>query len=153
MSDLLAERARLRGEVAEAEQRVGAAERDAAQEWQIGAELMQPLWARRYEKSRPTDWLVEFTDELIAKVREGGLAFDLSNIDRSVVIFDPAIRDEREAAQRALADARRALRRFEIDHADGLAAQEEAAEAQSIRDALAGNDPEAMRQALAGAAR
>lgn len=152
MSGLLAERDRLRSAVADAERRAEGAEQAAKREWQVGAELLQPLWVRRYEATRPTDVLVEFTDRLIAQVRERGLAFDLSTVDRSLIVVDPAARDEWDAARRALADARRALRKFETDHGDDLRLHEEAAEAQAIRDALAGNDPNAIRDAI-GAAR
>jgi len=148
VSGLLAERDRLRQAVVSAERDAESAEQAAKREWHVGAELLQPLWARRYDATRPTDVLVEFTDRLIAQVRERGLAFDLSTVDRSLIVVDPAARDEWDAARRALADARRALRKFETDNGEDLRLHEEAEEAQKIRDALAGNDPNAIREAI-----
>lgn len=143
---------RLRRDRKNAGRRLNEAKRAVADEWKLNRALLAPLWDRRHKRqSRTTSFLRSFSDDLLAQINERGLAFDLSDADRSVVLIDPAAREELVEARDARTVADQRLRAFESEHADALRAEAEAAEAAGIRDALAGDDPNAIRRALAGA--
>lgn len=151
---LTAERDKLRDERKAANRRVAEAKQAAKDEWKLNASLLAPLWDRRYKPRALTPaFLRKFSDDLLTAIKERNLAFDLSPADRSVVLVDLAVREELNEAEDAFRVAAQRLRSFEQEHADELAAEAQAAEAEGIRDALAGDDPDAIRNALAGAAR
>lgn len=151
LTDQLAD---LRAELKAANKRRAAAKQAVKDEWKLNQALLAPLWDRRYKPQTLTPtFLRRFTDELLAQVKERGLVFDLSSAARSVTVIDPAAREELKEADEALLVAQQRLRAFESEHADALRAESNAAEAAGIREALAGDDPDAIRAALTGAAR
>ena len=154
MTSLTEQRDKLHRERKDANRRVAEAKQAAKDEWKLSAALLAPLWDRRYKpKALTTTFLRKFSNDLLAQVKERNLAFDLSPADRSLTLFDPGVREELGEAEEAFLVASQRLRAFEREHADDLRAEAEAAEAAGIRDALAGDDPDAIRRALAGAAR
>ena len=146
---LTEQRDALRRELSAADRRLAEAKRAIADEWRVNAQLLAPLWERRRRPQRATHWLREFSDDLLVQMKERGLAFDLSSADRSLTIFDPAAREELADAEEARGVAFRRLREFERKHEDALKAEADSAEAAGIRDALQGDDPAAIRRALA----
>jgi hypothetical protein len=83
-------------------------------------------------------------DGLTLEVRGSGGAISLS-------VTDPAIDIELEAARTAHTEARAAVRRFRTENAEGLAKEADRSRMEKLRDALKGDDPEAVRRALGGA--
>lgn len=151
---LTEQRDQLRRERRDANRRVTEAKQAAKDEWKLNAALLAPLWDRRYKpKALTPGFLRKFSDDLLKEIKERNLAFDLSTADRSLVLVDLSVREELAEAEDAFRIASQRLRAFESEHADALRAEADAAEAADIRDALAGDDPDAIRQALAGAAR
>ena len=67
-------------------------------------------------------------------------------------VTDPNVDADYEAALAAWNDALSAIRDFERDHGEDLKAEQRKAEADAIRDALAGDDPDAIRAAINGQA-
>lgn len=150
---LTEQRDRLRQERKDANRRVADAKQASKDEWKLNAALLAPLWDRRYKpKALTPAFLRRFSDDLLAAIKERGLVFDLSPADRSLVLTDPSVREELAEAEEAFLAASQRLRAFESEHGDDLRAEADAAEAEGIRSALAGDDPDAMRRALAGAA-
>lgn len=144
----------LRAERDKANRRVAEAKQASKDEWKTNAALLEPLWGRRYKPRALTPtFLRNFSDELLTAIKERNLAFDLSTADRSLVLVDLAVREELAEAEDAFRIASQRLRAFESENADALRAEAAAAEAEGIRDALAGDDPDAIREALTGAAR
>jgi hypothetical protein len=92
----------------------------------------------------------ELIREFFDAIEERGLTLDpvRSNEGFALAVADPNIDAEYDAALKAKNEATAALRGFDRDHGDELRAERDKADADAIREALAGDDPEAIRAAL-----
>lgn len=101
------------------------------------------------EAERP-ERLLELTKEVADAVVEAGLVFDPIRTDAgfALAVVDPSVLEDFDAALAAKSAAAAALREFDRDHGDDLRAERKAADAQAIRDAYEGDDPDALRAAL-----
>jgi hypothetical protein len=86
-------------------------------------------------------------DEVLGEIRERGLL--LRHVGRGLLqVTDPGLEDEIATARRAYLVAKRERETFAQENADGLRDEHEAAEMRRLRDAIAGDDPAAVREAL-----
>lgn len=93
----------------------------------------------------------ELADQFLDAVRERGLVLTvIGSSGGAVAIVDPALYRELDAAEAEAADLNRQARDLERTHAADLEQERKAAEAARIKDALAGDDADAIREALAG---
>lgn len=91
----------------------------------------------------------ELTDEFMDAIRERGLVLTvLGSTGGAVAIVDPALYRELDAAEAEATDLNRQIRELEADHAADFEAERKQAEAARIKDALAGDDADAIREAL-----
>jgi len=129
---------------------------DAAQE--VTADLL--VFSKDLEAKRVTGTLTELAEkhreltcEFLRAVEERGLVVTPAGTERGwgVAITDPAIDLEIESTLAEASEARAALAAFDAEHGETLAAEQKAAEAQKIRDALDGDDPDAIRELINGA--
>jgi hypothetical protein len=91
----------------------------------------------------------ELTDEFLSAIRERGLVVTvLGSTGGAVAVVDPALYRDLDAAEAEAADLNRQIRELEADHAADLDAERKQAEATRIKDALAGDDADAIREAL-----
>jgi hypothetical protein len=92
----------------------------------------------------------ELTDQFLDAVRERGLVLTvLGSTGGAVAIVDPAIYRELEEAETEATDLYRQARALEQTHAADLEQERKANEAARIRDALASDDADEIRDALA----
>lgn len=92
----------------------------------------------------------DLTDAFCAALAERGLVLEAVGNGGGVNIIDPSINDDLDAADREVVAARQERDDFARENAEGIAAEGRAAEAAKIREALEGDDPEAIREALNG---
>jgi len=101
-----------------------------------------------YKRRDPDD---EFHRRLSAefgrRVGERGLVLELDGL--RLRVSDPEPRLAYEAAVLHHREAQRAVRTFERDHAEEIAAAKNAEKMDALRSAIAGDDPAAVRDALA----
>jgi hypothetical protein len=91
----------------------------------------------------------ELTHGLLSIMEERGLIFEaFGPRGGALMVVDPSISDDERNAEAALVAARQARSEFASENADALEAEAKAAEAQAIREALDGDDPDAIREAL-----
>jgi hypothetical protein len=125
-----------------------------------GREVVAPLieFTEAIRSNRPdatpgaerADRKRELIREFFDAIEERGLTLDpvRSNEGFALAVVDPSIDAEYDAALKAKNVATAALREFDRDHGDELQAEGDKADADAIREALAGDDPEAIRAAL-----
>jgi hypothetical protein len=94
----------------------------------------------------------ELTDAFLDAVRERGLIVHAHRDQGdTVTLVDPGLADDPSAeADRELATARREREAFTEAEVEGLEAERRATDAAQIRDALKGDDPDAIRDAING---
>lgn len=92
----------------------------------------------------------ELIREFFDAIEERRLTLDpvRSNEGFALAVTDPSIDAEYDDALRAKNGTAAAIREFDRDHGDQLQAERDKADAAAIREALAGDDPEAIRAAL-----
>jgi hypothetical protein len=92
----------------------------------------------------------ELMADLFAAVDERGLSLEpvRSNEGFALAVVDPNIDADYTAALDAKNAAVNDLRQFDRDHGDDLQTERKKADADAIRQALAGDDPDAIRAAL-----
>jgi hypothetical protein len=90
----------------------------------------------------------ELTDRYLDAIRERGLVLMPVGPGTEVLVIDPALAAEYDAAFAAQIDANRQVEAFRTEFADQLDADRRRADADQIRDALAGDDGDAIREAL-----
>ena len=90
------------------------------------------------------------TYELFDRIRQRGLVLESAG-GGTLIVRDPAIRQEYEAALAARSKARAARRRFAAEHGDGLAAERQLAEGERLREAIESGNTAAAKEVLAGA--
>jgi hypothetical protein len=124
------------------------------------SEVVAPLieFTEAVEHNRPdappederADRKRELIREFFKAVEERGLTLDPVRSSRgfALAVVDPNIDADYDAALAAKNEAVAALRQFDRDHGDELQAERAKADADAIRQALAGDDPEAIRAAL-----
>lgn len=125
-----------------------------------GREVVAPLieFTEAIRNNRPdatpeaerADRKRELIREFFDAIEERGLTLDpvRSNEGFALAVTDPSVDAEYDAALKAKNEAAAALREFDRDHGDELQAERDKADADAIREALAGDDPEAIRAAL-----
>jgi hypothetical protein len=125
-----------------------------------GREVVAPLidFTDAIRNSRPdaapederADRKRELIREFFDAIEERGLTLDpvRSNEGFALAVVDPSVDAEYAAALAVKNEAAAALRGFDRDHGDELQAERDKADADAIREALAGDDPEAIRAAL-----
>ena len=125
-----------------------------------GREVVAPLidFTDAIRNSRPdatpeaerADRKRELIREFFDAIEERGLTLDpvRSNEGFALAVTDPSIDAQYDAALKAKNEAVRALVQFNRDHGDELQAERDKADADAIREALAGDDPDAIRAAL-----
>jgi hypothetical protein len=96
----------------------------------------------------------ELTRELIEAIEERGLSLVTARTAEGpgLTVTDPTVDADYDAALAARNDAQTAIREFERDHGEDLKAEQRKAEADAIREAFAGDDPDAIRVAINGQA-
>lgn len=92
----------------------------------------------------------ELTEAFCADLIERGLILKAVGNGGAVEIIDPSIDGDLEAAEREWLTAQRERDSFASENAEGIAAEVKAQEAATIRTALEGDDPDAIREALNG---
>lgn len=92
----------------------------------------------------------ELTEAFCADLIERGLVLEAVGNGGAVDIIDPTINDDLKAAERDWLAAQRERDSFASESAEGIAAEVKAQEAATIREALEGDDPDAIREALNG---
>jgi hypothetical protein len=94
----------------------------------------------------------ELTATLLDSIREEGLTLVpvVGNGRPALVIHDPAVDEELNAALAKVNDLSRDIAHFVSIHGADLEAERSKAEADRIRETLEGDDPAAMRDALLG---
>jgi hypothetical protein len=155
------QRAELESALAEAEDALSAARhRLRTGRSDAGREVVAPLveFTDAIDHNRPdatpeadrADRKRELIREFFDAIEERGLTLDpvRSNEGFALAITDPSIDADYAAALRAKNEAVAALREFDRDHGEQLQAERDKADADAIREALAGDDPEAIRAAL-----
>jgi hypothetical protein len=90
----------------------------------------------------------ELTDAYCEAVRQRGLVLMPVGQGTEVVVIDPALAAEYDAALAAQVRANRAVRDFQSKHAADLEDERRSADAARIKDALAGDDGDAIREVL-----
>jgi hypothetical protein len=125
-----------------------------------GREVVAPLieFTDAIRNSRPdavpederADRKRELIREFFNAIEERGLTLDpvRSNEGFALAVVDPSVDAEYDAALKAKNEATAAVRGFDRDHGNELRAERDKADADAIREALAGDDPEAIRAAL-----
>jgi hypothetical protein len=123
---------------------------------QFGAarDVLTPLfeYARGVEartREESADELRQLTADACERIVEGGLVFHVPQPGQ-VTIGDPSLGDEVDAARDALTKATNERDQFAADSRDEREAERKKAEADQIKDALAGDDPDTIREALSG---
>ena len=141
--------------VEEASARVKLARHRREREYGVSADATADLTAYRdgvqYRRREPdVDEQRRLTQELFDRVTANGYVLEAVGGGAGVLIVrDPAVMRELEEATEALSEIKRERRAFAAEHADEIDAERRAADAQAIRDAIAGDDPDAVREALA----
>ena len=153
LTPLADELSRLRSEEKAAAARYQAATAALKNEWELGKELISEWWdgGERDKQPTPTE-LRQRTEYFLKTLQERDLALGLDvgmPGHRALVPVNPGLREEATAAQYAAGQARSARIAFEAKHAAELAAEKSAAAARQVRDALAGDDVDKIRQTLA----
>ena len=147
------ELSRLKAEEKAANEYAKAAQKAVSQEWEIGKELLSPYWDNgERDKAPSAEQLRERTDHFIKTLQDRGLALALDPGmpgHRALVPVDPALRERATTAHYEAAQTRTARITFEGRNASARHAEKSAAKAQEVRDALAGDDVDAIREALA----
>ena len=145
--------ARLKAEEASARADAQTATYALRNEWHLARDLLSEYWDGGNRDKDPTaEELRERTARLISAVQERGLAFALDKGmpgHRAIVPVSPELREKASEAQRASGRARAARIHFEAANAAALQAEKSAAAAQQVREALAGDDVDKIREALA----
>lgn len=142
--------------VAEASKRYESAKSRAVNEWGVTAEACSALAEYRDDvsfKRRAADPEVQaaLTRDLFAEVERRGLVLEAAGGGRGMLIVrDPSIVPESEAARLALNKAKGELDRYRRERAEEIEAERKAREAAAIREAIEGDDPDAIRAAIAG---
>lgn len=90
----------------------------------------------------------ELTAEFFEKVRERGLVLAAAGNGGAVTIVDPSIDREAEAANAALVAARRERDEFAAENAEGIEQERKQAEMERLREAIQGDDPDALADAI-----
>jgi hypothetical protein len=90
----------------------------------------------------------ELTAAYCEAVKQRGLVLMPVGEGTEVVVVDPSLDAEYQAALAAQIEASRAVAQFRTAHASELEAERRRADADQIRDALAGDDGDAIRRAL-----
>jgi hypothetical protein len=94
----------------------------------------------------------ELTRNFTEAIEKRGLVLWALGNGGGVSIIDPSIDREFEEANRALTEAARAVNGFESEHREKLEAERKRSEMERVREALAGDDPDVVREALATSA-
>lgn len=151
---LLEELSRLDAEVSAAREHRGSS-KAAAEEasWRVHKEAVSDLHAygddvafKRREPDESEQRRV--TLELLDRVRDEGLL--LESVRGGLRISDPRPAAEHREATAAAAEAHRRRAEFERANRRGIEAERRRADMDRVRGALAGDDPAALREALAG---
>jgi hypothetical protein len=127
---------------------------DAAR--QVAADLMEyrdAIEARKPSATREADRPTrerELTVAYCEAIKRRGLVLMPIGEGTEVQVIDPALSAEYDAAMAASVEASRAVQKFEKAHAADLAAERRRADAERIREAIAGDDGDAIREALVG---
>jgi hypothetical protein len=90
----------------------------------------------------------ELTDQFLAAVKERGLVVKALGHGESVQLVDADFEREFDESEREMIATGIAVQKFEKDHAPDLEAERRKADAANIKDALAGDDADAIREAL-----
>lgn len=119
----------------------------------LSVEAIEPLWGYcedvAHRKRTPDPELHRrLTLDLLESVHAHGYVLNVPGRGLLQVV-DPALDDELPRAEAAHREAVRLRDSFAMDHADQLADERRAAEMERVREALAGSDPDALREALA----
>lgn len=151
---LLEELSRLEAEVSAAHERRSSAKAVAEEaSWRVHKDAVSDLHAYGDDvafKRREPDESEQrrLTMELLDRVREEGLL--LESIRGGLRISDPRPAAEHREATAAAAGAHRRRAEFERANREGIEVERRQADMDRVRDALAGDDPAALREALAG---
>jgi hypothetical protein len=126
--------------------------------WRAAREVTKPLLDYRDDitfhrpKAIPEDQRPEraaqLTREFCAAVVERGLIVEAAGNGGGVNILDPAIDRQFFDTNQASVKARKAVKDYESDNADGLQAEIDAASAKEVTDALASGDGNRIREVL-----
>jgi hypothetical protein len=95
--------------------------------------------------------MASLTADMLEAIQSEGLHLVPRNVEvpaAGLVVVDPRPAEALRSAEVARDAARRDLAAFDREHGDELARQRNAAEAERIRSALAGDDPAAIREAI-----
>lgn len=110
-------------------------------------EYARGVEARAREAS--ADELRQLTANACERIIEDGLVFHVPQPGQ-VTIADPSLEAEVDAARDAQTEATNERDRFAAETGEEREAERKKAEADAIRDALTGDDPDAIRAALSG---
>lgn len=94
----------------------------------------------------------ELTDRYLDAIRERGLVLMPVGGGTEVLVLDPALTAEYNTALAAQIEANRQVNRFRTQHADQLEAERRKTDAARIKDVLAGDDGDAIREVLSPSA-
>lgn len=90
------------------------------------------------------------TRDLCERVIDGDLVFEaVASLPGALIVRDPSVQAEAESAREAYDRATVERGAFVRRHGDDLQAERDAAEMGRLREAIAGDDPTALRRALA----
>jgi hypothetical protein len=127
---------------------------------EAGSEVIAPLieFTEAIDTNRPdatppaerADRKRELIREFFDAIEERGLTLNpvRSAEGFALAVVDPSIDADHTAALKAKNETAAALRDFDQDHGDELQAERDKADAAAIREAMAGDDPDAIRAAL-----
>jgi hypothetical protein len=90
----------------------------------------------------------ELVDELFSTIKERGIMVRISGPTGSIDLIDPAPLRERDELEIACKEITGRIERLREEHSVELEAERKAADAKRIKDALAGDDGDKIREAL-----
>lgn len=90
----------------------------------------------------------ELTNAFLDAVRERGLTVTVIGNGGAVALIDPAVHAEYNQARAEARSLEKTLRAFETEHAEALDQERKAADATRIKEALASDDGDAIREVL-----
>lgn len=141
--------------VSDADDRYREARRRVEREWSVTAETTDDLSQYRDDvqfkrRESSIEDQLRLTRELFERIEDRGLVLEASGGGRGLLIVrDPSLVQEAEDARVAVNDAKRELSAFRAEHDGAIEAERKRVEAEAIREALAGDDPDKLREALA----
>ncbi len=141
--------------VADAWERRQRAWRRRQNEFEVSVDATADLTAyrdqvRHRQRVADLDEQRTLTRALCERVQRAGLVFETAGTGGTLVVRDPRVMSDLEDARSALDTAKRARAEFLHVHGAEVDAERKHAEMDRIREALDGEDPARLREALVG---